>query len=135
PEVVVFVLSLTPIVEIQASLPIAFGVYNFPVWKGMLLAIAGNTIPALIVLFGWDWLINTAEKYSPRFHAFMVKYHDRLHKQAEEKIDKYGHYALILLMAIPLPFSGIWSASMIAWIFGVHKIRALISLFIGVIIS
>lgn len=135
PEAVVFILSFIPIVEIQASLPIAYGVYHFPVWKAMLIAIAGNLVPVFIVIYGWDWIIRFAKQHSPRFHAFMQKYHERLHKKAEQKIDKYGPYALILFMSIPLPFSGIWSASMIAWIFGIHKRQAIMSLFIGVIIS
>lgn len=129
----VVVLTVVPVVEMQASFPAALGLYKMPLAIAFPLIVCANMIPAFIVLFGWDWFITMLEKRWPAFHGFMSRYHDRLHTRWQDKIDRFGPFAIFLFVAFPGPFSGVWSGSMLAWIFGVHRLQALIAIFLGVI--
>lgn len=135
PVLVVAIMTIVPVVEMQAAFPVALGVYKLPVSVAYPVIVLANMVPSLVVLFGWDAIIRLLEKHFPKFHAFMVRYHDRLHTRWEDKIDRYGPIAVFLFVAVPGPFSGVWSGSMIAWIFGIHKKPALISIFLGVLVA
>ncbi len=135
PALVVAIMTMVPVVEMQAAFPVALGVYKMPLSMAYPLIVLANMVPAFIVLFGWDKVIRLAERYSPKFHGFMTRYHQQLHTRWEDKIDRYGPIAVFLFVAIPGPFSGVWSGSMIAWIFGLHKKPALLSIFLGVLVA
>lgn len=132
---VVAIMAMVPVVEMQAAFPVALGVYKFPMSVAYPLIVLSNMVPAVVVLFGWDKIIRLLEQHFPKFHAFMVRYHDRLHTRWEDKIDRYGPIAVFLFVAIPGPFSGVWSGSMIAWIFSIHKKPAFLSIFLGVLVA
>lgn len=131
----VAIISALPVLELRAGIPVALTAYHLPIWQAVLFAVIGNMIPAVAILFGWDRLVKTMETVWPGFHAFMERYHARLHKKWEASIDRYGPVALALFVAIPLPLSGVWSGAIVAWIFGLHRQQAFFSILAGVLIA
>ncbi len=132
---VVIVIAATPILELRGSIPLAQGVYGYSWWLAMILSVIGNMIPAFVILYGWGWFISLLERRLPTFHAFMTRYHDRLHAKWQTKIDTYGPWALALFVAVPIPLSGVWSGALIAWIFSMRKRSALLAIFAGVVMA
>lgn len=132
---VVAIVAMTPILELRGAIPLALGVYHYPWWLAFLLSVVGNMVPPLLILLGWDSVISLLEKRFPVFHGFMSRYHDRLHTKWQDKIDRYGPWALALFVAVPLPMSGVWSGALIAWVFGLHRRPALLSIFVGVLVA
>jgi uncharacterized membrane protein len=135
PLLTVLVLSVAPVVELRAAIPVGIGVYDLPVAQVFLIAVAGNMIPAFILLYGWDWFVDLAAKHWPWLGRIMSRWYQKTQVQWDAKIEKYGPWALILFVAVPLPGSGVWSGALAAWIFQLEKTKALLSLLAGVIIS
>lgn len=50
-------------------------------------------------------------------------------------MQKYGYPALIIFVAIPLPLTGAWTASLIAFLFGIPFKKSFASISSGVIIA
>ena len=46
-----------------------------------------------------------------------------------------GDIALIVIVAIPLPFTGAWTASVAAWLLEIPKYQALIYITVGIIVG
>ena len=135
PRVSVFFLSMVPIIELRGALPVALEVYRLPLHEAYLLAVVGNMIPALFVLYTWDWFIKHVERYWPWLHRVLDRWHHKTEGRWNEKIEKYGPLALIAFVAIPLPGSGAWTGALVAWIFTLKKSSALIAIFLGVLIA
>ena len=55
--------------------------------------------------------------------------------RANKKIQRYECAALLIFVAIPLPFTGAGLGSLIAYLFDLPFYRALLMIFLGVIIS
>jgi len=133
-EWAVFLLSMLPITELRAAVPIGLTVYKLPVEKVWLLAVLGNMTPTLFIL----WLM-------PKLHDWVVNHHflgpilTKKLKQAESKFSgqyfKYGAIALILFVGIPLPFTGAWSGSLACFVFKIEFKKALPLIFIGVCLA
>jgi len=134
-ELAVFIISLAPIVELRGALPIALGVYKMPLLQAFPVVIIGNMLPAFLIVYGWDWFIRQVGKYWPWLNRLLEKRYQRMQVQWDAKIEKYGPWALILFVAIPLPGSGVWSGSLAAWLFGIKKKKALWAIFAGALIS
>jgi uncharacterized membrane protein len=56
-------------------------------------------------------------------------------KRADGKIRRYEYLGLILFVAIPLPFTGAWTGSLIAYLFDLKFSKSLITIFIGILIA
>lgn len=135
PQVAVFLLSMIPVTELRGALPVALAVYHMSLLSSLIIVIVGNMIPAFCILYIWEKFIEFLEKYWKGLHKIMKKIETRTEGKAKERIRKYGSVALALFVAVPLPGSGVWTGSLIAWLLRMNRIRALISIFAGVIIS
>lgn len=134
-ELVIFLFSMLPVIELRGALPVALGVYNMSVPLAYLLVVLGNMVPAIAILFGWDAVINWVKQYWPWLHEKLEKIEQKTQGKWDKKIEKYGPWALIVFVAIPLPGSGVWTGALAAWIFNLSKKRAILSLFTGVVLA
>lgn len=135
PEWAVFLLSMIPITELRASIPIGIEVYNLPIWKTWIIAVLGDLIPAAIILYFipyiHDWVIK---------RKFLGKILTKKLREAGEKFSdkktKYGlAVGLIIFVGIPLPFTGSWTGSLAAFVFNIPFKKALLLIFAGVCLA
>lgn len=134
PELATFLISMIPITELRASIPIALEVYNLPVWKTWLLAVFGDMLPALGILLVMPYLHEWIVK-----RKFLGKIVTKKLKQAERKFSgkyfKYGAIALIVFVGIPLPLTGSWTGSLAAFVFNIPFKKAVPLIFAGVCVA
>ena len=52
-----------------------------------------------------------------------------------DKIKKYGYPGLVLVVAIPLPVTGAWTGTLLAFLFGIKLKRAFPAIALGVLIA
>jgi uncharacterized membrane protein len=130
------VLALLPVAESRLSIP--YGIMNgVDLFTVVLLSIIGNIIPAPLILL----TMNRIEKWIMSFNnenmvkKLFIKYIDNLRKRSKKLIEKYGFLGLIMFIAIPLPATGVWTGSIVAYIFGIDPKRAFFAIFIGLIIA
>lgn len=128
-----FFLSMLPVTELRLGLP--FGItLELEYWQALVSAVLGNLVPApLIILFikqVFAWL----RKHIPRMDAWLKRLEDKAHLKGE-KVERYGSLGLCLLVAIPLPGTGVWTGSLVAALLNLPMKRALPAIVLGVLIA
>ena len=132
----IFFGSMIPWVESRYIIPYAIweSGLNWPWWQAIPLAILGNMLPIPFILLFFKFI----EKFLRRF-GFLTKIMDwlfeRTRKRADGKIRRYETLGLLVFVAIPLPFTGAWTGSLIAYLFDLKFSKSLITIFIGVLIA
>ncbi len=132
----IFFGSMIPWVESRYIIPYAIweSGLNWPWWQAIPLAILGNMLPIPFILLFFKFI----EKFLRRF-GFWAKIMDWLfehtRKRADGKIRRYEMLGLLVFVAIPLPFTGAWTGSLIAYLFDLKFSKSLITIFIGVLIA
>ncbi|MCK4354962.1 small multi-drug export protein [Candidatus Parcubacteria bacterium] len=134
-ELQTFFIAMTPIGELRASIPVALEVYHLPVKTAFVFSVLGNMVPVVFLLL----LLGPASEYLShrwyRFNRFFVWLFDRNRKNHQKKFEVWKELALVILVAIPLPFTGAWTGSICAFIFRIPFKKALPLIFLGVLIA
>lgn len=132
-ELVIFVTSALPILELRGGIPVAIGLFDFPWYYALPLAVIGNLLPVPFILL----FLNSATRFLSR-----VPFFDRILtwlftgvRRRGRIIEKYKRIGLVLFVAIPLPVTGAWTGSLAAVLFGLRFRHAMLSIFIGVLIT
>jgi len=135
PRIATFFTAMTPIGELRASIPIALSAYGMNVFETYIISVLGNMIPVAAIL----WILEPVSKFlmnrfkiARRFFTWIFNYTRRRHSK---RFEKYEGYALAGFVAIPLPITGGWTGALIAFVFGIPPRRALLHIFIGVLIA
>jgi uncharacterized membrane protein len=115
-EWAVFFLSMLPITELRASIPIGISVYMMPVFETIVIAVLGNLVPTFFLLLLLprlhDWILR--QKFiGPVF----AKKLSSAEKYFSGNYAKYGAIALVIFVGIPLPMTGAWTGSLASFIF------------------
>ena len=126
--------SMIPFLESRYIIPYAMWEFNWQWWEVFPLALVGNILPIPFVLIFFKYI----EKFLRKFIFWvnlMDKIFDRTRKKANKKIERYETLGLLLFVAIPLPFTGAWTGSLIAYLFDLNFYKSLIVILLGIIIS
>ena len=130
----IFFGSMIPFLESRYIIPYAMWEFNWQWWEALPLAILGNIIPVPFVLIFFKYVEKYLRKYVFLSNV-MDKIFERTRMKANKKIENYETFGLLLFVAIPLPFTGAWTGSLIAYLFDLNFYKSLIVIFLGVIIS
>ncbi len=131
-EIITFVISLLPILELRGGL-LAAGALNLNPFVAYIISIVGNILPIPFILLFLTPIFNWMKK-----RKFLKKIVDKLEKKAEShkgKFEKGEFIALVLFVGIPLPGTGAWTGSLVASVLGMDKKKAFLAIFSGVILA
>lgn len=135
PELKIFLIAASPILELRGSIPIALGVYHLPVFSAFWISILGNLVPVVFLL----WFLGRITEFFSRhfyfFNRFFVWLFEKTRKNHTQKFARWKEFALIILVAIPLPFTGAWTGSLAAFVFGIPFKKAFLLIATGVVIA
>ncbi|MBI4133006.1 small multi-drug export protein [Candidatus Uhrbacteria bacterium] len=136
PEIVTLLIAMIPIAELRVSIPVALEVYHLSIPSALFWSIVGDMIPATIIVLYIDriarWLCRISSPAARCYSWFTA----RTRKRFERGYAKYGAaVALAIFVGIPLPFTGSWSGAFAAFLFGIPKRVALVSILVGVCIA
>ena len=128
-----FFLSMLPVGELRAGLPygIALGL-EYPL--ALMAALLGNMIPVPFIIVYIKRIFEWMRKHMPRMNALVTKIENRAHLKGET-VEKYGHWGLLLFVAIPLPGTGAWTGALIAALLNIRTSKAVPVILIGVCIA
>ena len=130
---IVFILSMIPIAELRVSIPIGIIVYGLP-WKTVLItSIFGNILIGIFVLYLLPLLFNLLNKNN--LLKIIINKIYEITRRKGKVIDTLKYYGLILYIGTPLPFTGVWTGSLAAHIFGLSKNKSIIAISSGSIIA
>ena len=129
----IFFGSMIPWIEARYVIPFAIDL-GMEWWQVFPVVILGNMIPVPFILLFFKYAESFLRNFS--FWAnIMNKLFNFTRRRADNKIRRYEHLGLLLFVAIPLPFTGAWTGSLIAYLFDLNFFKSLITIFIGIIIA
>jgi uncharacterized membrane protein len=134
PWFVIIFISMIPFVELRGAIPVAIIIYGMPWWEAFTLSVIGNMIPVPIILMRLGNVEAWLRKYE-RWDRFFTKLYSKTRARADAKIKKYEALGVMFFVAIPLPFTGAWTGSLIAYLFELKFKRAFFVVFAGVCIA
>ncbi len=133
PELIVLLISALPIAELRVAIPVGMYTFAMPWYKALCVSIVGNMLPVPILLLFFDSLARLLSLVKPGEKLInWVFVRTRKH---EKKIQRYEWLGLALFVGIPLPFTGAWTGSILAFIVGLKFLPSLLSVFCGVLMA
>ena len=131
-EVVVFIISMIPILELRGGL-VAAALFKIPMIKAIAICIIGNLIPVPFIL----WLITPIFRWMKSTKIFrpMVEKLEKKSMEKSDKIQKYEFLGLVLFVGIPLPGTGAWTGSLIAALLEIKPKKAFLAVCTGLILA
>ena len=136
PKIIIFLLSMLPISELRGAIPLGVKVYDIPIWTAFFWAVIGNIVPVILILFGLDFLVNKILVHKVYFfNRFFTWLFEKTKRRHIKKFERWKDFALVVLVAIPLPFTGAWTGALAAFVFGIPPRRAIPLIVIGVLVA
>ncbi len=131
-ELLVFIISLMPILELRGGL-IAAALLGLDPIPSYIISIIGNIIPVPFILL----LINKILKWmrnSKHFKSFANWLDSKVEKH-KGQIEKYGYLGIILFVGVPLPGTGAWTGSLIASVLEMDRKKTFIAVLAGIVMA
>lgn len=131
-ELIVFIISMFPILELRGGL-IAAALLGLSPVKSFIICFIGNIIPIPFIL----WLITpifNALKKTNLLRGLVNKIENKAISK-KEKIEKLQYIGLLLFVGIPVPGTGAWMGCLIAALLNMDKKKSLLYAILGVIMA
>lgn len=132
-ELVILFTSMIPISEMGASIPLAKAM-GLSAEAGFFWSLIGNTIVSIILLTSLPLILKIIFKISPKFHDWFQKHLKKIHHRHSEKFNQIGLSLITLLIILPIPGTGTYTMSLLAFLLELPFKASLISILIGNII-
>lgn len=132
-EFAVLFTAALPIIELRGAIPVGISLGLSPM-HAAILSLIGSMIPVPFILYTIRPIFN----YLKTTKTFNKLIHKITHHSLEGtggKVQKYGVLGLILVVAIPLPGTGVWSGSLAAALLNIRFKRAFPAILVGNIIA
>jgi uncharacterized membrane protein len=110
---------MTPIGELRLSIPLGIWVLKMPWYQAFLISLVGNVVPVLFLVPGLERISRWLQAFPNPLGAFLTWRARRLREAHAERFQRYGYAALALFVGVPLPLTGAWTGSLLAWAFQV----------------
>ncbi len=131
-EVVIFIISMIPILELRGGLLVA-SLLNVSMLRAIPICIIGNIIPIPFILLFIRQIFKWLKRFRP-FRGIIEKLENRAMRKSGT-ISRYEFLGLILFVGIPIPGTGAWTGSLIAALLEVDVKKAVLAEFIGLILA
>jgi len=134
-ELYTVIIAALPVLELRGALPLAVFVWEVDPVRAYFLSVFGNFLPVIPLLFFWR---HCAQWFSERSPLFRRAWEDKLAKtrvQHEHRFQNLKSLALFTLVAIPLPFTGAWTGTIAAFVFGISFPRAAFTIGLGIMVA
>ena len=133
----VFLISMVPLIELRGAIPIALGM-GLPTVPAYVICVIGNLLPVpFIYFFARQVLVWGAnKKIIGKFFTFCLEKGEKAGKKLVETTGRGGLFlALLLFVGIPLPGTGAWTGALGASFLNMGFKSTVLSVSLGVIIA
>lgn len=107
-------LAALPVTELRLAIPIAVHVWSLAPFDALLYALLGNLLPIVPLYFGLMKAREVCQKIMPWLVRPIDAMLGRSERRLKDQYARYGALALFLFTAIPLPLTGVWTATLAA---------------------
>ena len=133
-ELIVFIISILPILELRGGL-IAASLLNVSPLTGYIVSIIGNTLPVPFILLFINKILDWMAKSKIKWMNKLSKWLDKKARKHKDSIEKYGYLGLTLFVGVPLPGTGAWTGCLAASVLNMDKKKSFISIMLGIIMA
>ena len=131
-ELIVFLISLMPILELRGGL-IAASLLNVDPVRSYIIAIIANVLPVPFILWFINYVLDFMRK-SERFSK-LANWLDEKVEKHKKQIETYGFWGMVLFVGTPLPGTGAWTGCLIAAVLNMDRKKAFLAAMIGIFIA
>ena len=131
-EMVIFIISMIPILELRGGL-LAASLLKISAVKAIPICIIGNIIPIPFILLFIKQIFKLLKK-TRIFHGLIIRMENRAMGKSDQ-IKRYEFLGLLLFVGIPLPGTGAWTGSLIASLLDVDIKKSSLAIFCGIIMA
>ncbi|MBD3246494.1 MAG: ligand-binding protein SH3 [Candidatus Omnitrophica bacterium] len=131
PPVAVTVSAMLPVFELRLAVPLGILQFRLPVWEVYTLAVVGNLVPVLPLLFFLSFFFHGVQQV-PVFGRLFRWWFERVERKSQ-RVRRWGFWGLVLMVAIPLPMTGAWTGCAAAALLEVPLRRAVAAITLGVL--
>ena len=134
--IIVFLISMVPLIEIRGAIPYAVG-FELPLVPSIIVAVIGNMLPVpFIFLFArrvLEW--GKDKKYIGKFFTWCLEKGHKGGEKLQAKAGKGLYIALLLFVGIPLPGTGAWTGTLAASLLDMDFKKSTIYIMAGVLLA
>ena len=130
----VALLSASPFFELRGGIPLGLALGLKPI-DVYIIAVFFNFLAVPVIFFFLDNLHHSFMKnryYGSFFNKYVLKNRRKLEKYMGTKAE---FWALMLIVMVPLPGTGAYTGSILAWFFGLKRRKAYTAILFGIIIA
>ena len=136
---IIFLISMIPIVELRGAIPVAVGMGmqgTELVWA-YIVCVIGNMLPVPVIFFFARKVLEWGKdkKYIGRFFTFCIEKGEKGGQKLQAKAGRGLFVALMLFVGIPLPGTGAWTGTLAASFLDMDFKKSVIAVMCGVIIA
>jgi len=135
PILIVFIISMIPILELRGGL-LAASLLKIPMWEAIGVCIVGNILPIPFILLFIEkillWMEHCKVKWMNKLALWLKA---RALGEKSQRIRKYEFIGILLFVGIPLPGTGAWTGSLIAALLHVSRKKSVPAIFLGLILA
>ena len=135
--VIAFFVSMIPLIELRAGVPIAIG-YGMNQLEAIAVCAVGNMLPVPIIYFFARKVLlwGKDKKYIGKIFTFFLQKGERAGQKLTEKTGRTGLFlALLLFVGIPLPGTGAWTGTLAASFLNMGFKSAVLAVVLGVLLA
>jgi len=132
-DLAVILTAALPVIELRGAIPVGISLGFSPIYSA-LLSFIGSMLPVPIILFTIRPVFNYL-KSTRMFRRLVDRITDNTMRKHSRKVKKYGFWGLLILVAIPLPGTGVWTGSLVAALLDMRFKLAFPVILIGNIIA
>lgn len=132
PELIVFIISLFPILECRGGL-IAASLLGVNFWVALAISVVGNLLPIPFIFLFIEKIFNLLKK-TKHLGKLIIKLENKAMSKSD-KVVKYKRFGLLLFVGIPLPGTGAWTGALIAVLLKLNLKDSVISILLGVLMA
>jgi len=135
PQIQTILLATLPINELRGTIPFAISSLGLNPIEAFFYSVIGNMLPIFFIVWFLPVFAGFLSQHSKIFNKFFNWLFERTRKKFYHNYQKYGDWALVIFVAIPLPMTGAWTGAVAAFLFGIPYWKSILLNFLGVIIA
>ena len=133
-EILVFIISLMPILELRGGL-LAAALLGLEPLPSYIISIIGNVLPVPFILLLITKILAWMKNSKIKFFNKVANWLDAKVEKHKGQIEKYGYWGVVLFVGIPLPGTGAWTGSLIASVLNMDRKKTFIAVLVGIVMA
>ena len=126
----VLLITVLPITELRGGIPLGIGLGLDPVLV-FSVAVVANILIFFPIFFGLRMFYDRVLSRIPLFDEYL----SALRRRGRPKVERYGLWGLLFFVAIPLPITGVYTATALAWLLEMEWRKAFVPIGVGAMIA